>query len=359
MQRLPAMLNRLGFYLAVWLPIGGSLTALFVLVAGSPLAEAVALTLPLVTAHALLSVGVGYSCRALPLSGGRLERVFLTHLAVAVLSSTLWVGLSQAAATMYERMNLFPGVKERLIQQAGLLFTLGLMLYLLAAAVHYLLIAAAASREAEKRVLEADLAAKEAELSALRAQIDPHFLFNSLNSINALVDRDPVGARQVCAELGDLLRTSIQAGRLTSVPFEDELSMVQRYLAIEKIRLGDRLDVDQQVDEESRRFPVPPLLLQPLIENALKHGIGSLIEGGTVHMSARVQGAHLRLIVDNPVDRDASPQPGMGTGLNNLRKRLLGAYGDAAVLRTGHTGDRYRVEVLLPPGRQKVQHEDV
>lgn len=348
MKPMPGLLNRFGYCLAVWLPVGGLLTALFVMTGGSSIAEGVVLAVPLATVYMFLCVGAGYSCRALPLSVGGTGKVLLIHLAAASLSSLLWVGLSRAVAMGLESMNLFPGAGERLIRQAGILFTLGLLLYLLAVAVHYLVAASAASRESRKRALEADIAAREAELRVLRAQIDPHFLFNSLNSISALVGRDPERARRMCASLGDLLRSSIQLGRLNSISLDDELSMVNRYLEIEKVRLGDRLDVAEQVEESTRQCLVPPFLLQPVMENALKHGIGNLLEGGIVTLSTDLREDRLWIVVDNPVDPEASPQPGTGTGLSNLRKRLRGVYGEDAVLRAGRDGARFRVEMSLP-----------
>src|SRR5262249_19044525 len=154
----------------------------------------------------------------------------------------------------------------------------------------------------ERRILETQVTAREAELRALRAQLNPHFLFNSLNSINALVGADPEGARRMCAGLGDFLRRTLALGARASVTRDEDLALVRRYLGREQVRFGERLQVEESVTGEARECRVPPLLLQPLVENAIKHGIQDRLDGGTIRVEARRDGALLRVVVENPVD---------------------------------------------------------
>ena len=128
----------------------------------------------------------------------------------------------------------------------------------------------------------------------MRAQLNPHFLFNSLNSINALVGGDPEGARRMCEGLGDFLRRTLQLGAREAVTLGDELALVDRYLAIEQVRFGDRLAVERAIDADALACLLPPLLLQPLVENAIKHGVAERIEGGTVRIAARARGRPAR-----------------------------------------------------------------
>ena len=172
-------------------------------------------------------------------------------------------------------------------QQRPLLFVVGALLYWLAAACHYLLIAFQASREAETRAFEQTLLAREAELRALRAQIDPHFIFNSLHSISALTTTDAAAARTMCLLLADFLRDTLRLGSSSRISFADEWSLAERFLAIEQVRLGSRLQIARDTDPQAAGCPVPPLLLQPLVENAVIHGVAQLVEGGTIRMTAR------------------------------------------------------------------------
>ena len=335
-------------YLAVSLPLAALLTGVLAIAGGSSWPEAAVLAVPLATVFTFLCLGAGYSCRALPLSRNSAGKTVLSHLAAAVVTSFLWVGLARLLGHLVERADLFPGAAFRLARISDLLMTLGVLLYLLAVAVHYLITSWEDSRLAEKRLLQANLAASEAELRALKAQIDPHFLFNSLNSINALVGRDPEAARQVCAGLGDLMRLNLQTGRKRSITLEEELAMVRMYLDLEKVRLGPRLQVEERVERSTLSCQVPPRMLQPLMENALKHGIGSLIEGGVVTLDARVAGDLLVVNVTNPVDPDSPPRPGTGTGLGNLKRQLHALYGDRARLQAGGNGTSYSARVTLP-----------
>ena len=190
--------------------------------------------------------------------------------------------------------------------------------------------------------------AREAELRALRAQLNPHFLFNSLNSINALVGTDPEAARRMCEGLGDFLRRTLALGSRDAVTLGEELALVERYLGIEQVRFGERLRVERAVDPDAATCRVPPLLLQPLVENAIKHGIQDVVEGGAIRIEARCENGLLRVVVENPVDADAPIRRGEGVGLENVRRRLAVFGAREAHLATNRKGDRFRVTLTLP-----------
>jgi LytS/YehU family sensor histidine kinase len=237
---------------------------------------------------------------------------------------------------------------ERQVRVAPLLFARAAGLFLLVAALHYLLAAFEASRKAETEALRFQVLSREAELRALRAQIHPHFLFNSLNSINALVTAQPEEARRLCLLLGDFLRRSLTLGTRDRVPFSEELALAEDLLAIEKVRFGSRLRFESRVEESARPWPVPPLVLQPLVENAVTHGIAQCLDGGTVVLEARGEGEHLRVTIENPRDSEGPQRKGTGIGLANVRRRLDALYGRDAVLRHEGRGDTFRVELEIP-----------
>lgn len=183
--------------------------------------------------------------------------------------------------------------------------------------------------------------AKEAELRALKSQVNPHFLFNSLNSLRALIDEDAPRARESVTRLANMLRYSLQSGQLETVPFDDEMRIVEDYLALEQIRHEDRLRVEWDIPEDVRNrvLPVPPMLVQTLVENAVKYGISARRDGGVVMVAARLEGGALHIRVTNPGDlsgpvSDAAAKAGSstGVGLRNASERLKMLFGGRATL---------------------------
>jgi Histidine kinase len=181
---------------------------------------------------------------------------------------------------------------------------------------------------------------KEAELRALKSQVNPHFLFNSLNSLRALIDEDAPRAREAVTRLANMLRYSLQSGQLETVPFEDELRIVEDYLALEQIRHENRLRVRWDIADETRGLPVPPMLLQTLVENGVKYGINVRREGGELAISAQITQGSLHIQVTNPGDLQAPPSASVaragsstGVGLRNASERLKLLFGDQATLQ--------------------------
>jgi hypothetical protein len=202
---------------------------------------------------------------------------------------------------------------------------------------------------------------KEAELRALKSQVNPHFLFNSLNSLRALIDEDAPRARESVTRLANMLRYSLQSGQLETVALDDEIRTVEDYLALEMIRHEDRLRVRWQVAEEARGHSVPPMLLQTLVENAVKYGISPRREGGEITIAAAVDGADLHIRVSNPGDlanpsSEAAAKAGSstGVGLRNASERLQLLFGDRArlSLAAGEAGC-VTAHVLIPTAANK------
>ncbi|HYH81808.1 MAG TPA: histidine kinase, partial [Longimicrobium sp.] len=170
----------------------------------------------------------------------------------------------------------------------------------------------------------------EARLQALKMQLQPHFLFNALNAISTLIHRDPEAADQMLASLAAFLRHTLATAEAQEVPLAEELRFLELYLEIEQVRFGDRLQVAMRVERGARQALVPHLILQPLVENAIRHGIATLVGGGRVEISARRDGDHLRLRVrDNGVGLAATRDSDRveGVGLASTRGRLDQLYG--------------------------------
>jgi sensor histidine kinase YesM len=208
---------------------------------------------------------------------------------------------------------------------------------------------------AENRVREErlrELAAR-SELKALKAQINPHVLFNALNSISALISIDPDAAQGTLERLAGIFRGTLLASEKESVPLEKELELIDAYLDVERARFGRRLTVRQDVADEARGVPVPPLILQPVVENAVRHGISPSVEGGTVSIGAVVADRTLVITVEDDgsgVDSaDIEDVMSRGYGLRNVRDRLSARYGPGDWFRfEGADGKGTRVRLVIP-----------
>jgi hypothetical protein len=338
----------LAVYLAIWLAPASLLASVL---AGGRLEEAapaVLVAYPLAFVYAFVCLSAWYVCQRAPLRTTRLPYVLANAAGAAIVSSGLWMLIARLLSTAVEGTALGSGAATMVARESPLLFSAGILVYLLAAAVAYAMTAVGDARAAERRALELQVLAREAELKALRAQVDPHFLFNSLNSIGGLIGSDPSGARRMAVLLGEFLRTSMRLGAEDRVTLADEVALALRFLDIERVRFGDRLTVESAVDESAAACTVPPLLLQPLVENAVRHGIGGLVQGGTIRLGARRAGSLLRIAIENPRDPDSRPRPGTGVGLDNVRKRLLTHYGAEGILHVDERVGSFRVELTLP-----------
>jgi LytS/YehU family sensor histidine kinase len=222
---------------------------------------------------------------------------------------------------------------------------MGSWLYVLVTGVSYAIRVERRRRIEEQAAAEARLLAETAQLSALRAQLNPHFLFNALHSVGALVATDAVRAEQAIERLGDLLRYSL--GAEPQVLLAEEWKFTQDYLAFERLRLGDRLGLVIDADATALAALVPPLIFQPLVENAVRHGIADRPAGGRISITARTVEGALRLRV---VDNGAGPTgvPAGGVGLASVRRRLAAAYGDRGRLEMEPVGEGFAVTMTMP-----------
>src|SRR5258708_1990109 len=343
MHPILSRFRQLGLYLLAWVPLAGILVYLLAR-AGESWMLAAALTVPLCIVYAFLCLAAWYPCRATPLESSGFLKLLLTHFTAAVLLSTIWVQLAKQLTILLTRWADFAGVEVRSAKYIPLLFVTGVLLYVLSVTFHYVLLAEQASREAQERALEARVLARGAELKALRAQVNPHFLFNCLHSISALTSVDAGKAREMCILLADFLRTTLRVGGQQAITIEEELALIRGYLAIEKVRFGARVTMEGQVDHEALPVLLPPLLLQPLVENAIRHGIANLPEGGVISLNVQRNGGSVSIVVENSFDPDTPSKLKTGMGLDNVRRRLHARYGDDASVSCGAEGNLFSVK---------------
>jgi LytS/YehU family sensor histidine kinase len=284
--------------------------------------------------------------QALPPGDTAPMRMILIWTVAGVGSLIVWLGI----AFGWAQFLLGPGEQypEGAMTMLPLLIFAGAIGILLAVLGHYLVGAFQRSLVAEKRALEMQVLAREAELKSLRAQLDPHFLFNSLNSVAALIGNDTAAARQMCFLMAQFFRKSLTLARERSIPLSEEITLIETFLAIERVRFGDRLRTKFEVADDVRNIAVPPLVLQPLVENAVHHGVAHMLEGGEVCVTARRREGLVEIVVENPCDPDRPPSRSTGVGLHNVRSRIETLAGNRASVDVEARETSFRVSILLP-----------
>ena len=275
-----------------------------------------------------LGLAARYPAKGLPLRTTGVTRLLGTHLGAAAAASGAWILV----------WNAWLPVIGLTLPDGSLMFGAGIFLYVGTIVIHYLMLELDAS-------LRYQVLMREAELKAFKAQIDPHFLFNSLNAVASLCGSRPNEAREMAQLMADFFRQTLRVAPLDRIPLEQELDLVSRYLAIEKVRFGSRLTVNVTVDDAAKSAAVPPLLLQPLVENAVRHGIASMVDGGNVDVAASKADGMVKIRIENPADPDRAQNRGEGIGLANARGRV-GAI--AGRFSTREADGRFTVEMELP-----------
>jgi two-component system sensor histidine kinase AlgZ len=297
-------------------------------------------TLALIYTHLLRTYIKRHSWHTLSM-GALLPRIFaaafLGGLPIALVMRSmsiawLWVGATPESQQAMEQIG--GDVGELLVRSDPLVsiimnWTAAIVLW----TAMYLSITSLRDRRlAELRQSELAHALKVAELRVLKSQLNPHFLFNSLNSVRALIADDPGGAQKAVTQLARTLRYTLTAGQEEVVSLERELEIVADYLELESLRLGDRLRIERQISNEARVAHIPVMLLQTVVENSIKHGIAELPQGGVLRISAEVREQALTIEVENPRPESPSPPPSPGVGLRNAAERLRLLFGAAATL---------------------------
>jgi two-component system sensor histidine kinase AlgZ len=338
--------SRLILYLSVWIAFGLLLSEVIYFGSQAPAYWSFMFAVPLTVLLGLQSLSFWYLVQSMPPGETPVGRMALTWLVAGLVSLVAWL----AAAYAWSQFLLPEGgtYPPEAIGALPLLIFAGAIGILIAVLGHYLAGAFQRSRTAERKALELQVMAREAELRSLRAQLDPHFLFNSLNSVAALIGNDTQAARQMCFLMAQFFRKSLSLGREQSIPLVEEISLVETFLAIERVRFGDRLRAKFDVADDVKDVPVPPLMLQPLVENAVHHGVAHLLEGGEVCVSARRRDSFLEVVVENPCDPDRPASRSTGVGLVNVRSRVETLCGHRASVDVDARENSFRVSILLP-----------
>ncbi|MDR2358400.1 MAG: histidine kinase [Prevotellaceae bacterium] len=225
----------------------------------------------------------------------------------------------------------------------------GCMCYLVMVLVYYLYIHVEKLREKAANEIRLTQLIKDNELNRLKSQINPHFLFNSLNSVNSLIIRHPEQAQKMLVELSDYLRYAVLADNAIYASLQHEMENIERYLAIEKLRFGEKLVYERTIDPTCLPLKIPAMLLQPLFENAVKHGVYESLQTVRINVTAKVDGTQVILVISNNYDSgNGSQKKGSGTGLKNIRERLRLSYGATASLHTKMEDGKFIAILQIP-----------
>lgn len=338
-------------YAGMWLPWFG-LYAAGIAVAGAPANVAIRIALASVLPWAGLGLLVPRAARALPWPEERRVRAFLLHVALAlgfaILATAAWVGLSIVDQRVILGMAT-ASFNPRIIPWQVLN---GTLVYAALVSVAYARENAARVREETARATRAELLRATAELAALRSQLNPHFILNTLHTLIGLVRREPALAEQAIERMGDLLRYGLKLHReaIDEVTLREEWDFVRGYLELERLRLGDRLRLRLEAEEAAMDCLVPAFVLQPLVENAIRHAIAPRAGGGQLDVRVHRRDGMLRLEVtdDGPGASPIALQDGQGLGLRLLRERLDALYATGAQLRLRPTSPGLTAELELP-----------
>jgi two-component system, LytTR family, sensor histidine kinase AlgZ len=346
----PILSNRrtLALYLIIWLSIISLSEIPFIWSYRSQWTSCLLADFPINILYAFICLSSYYLCRIFPIKTTQWYNLFSLFLVAGCIAASVEFLIGYGWISFIDSLKLSPPIFPIYEYWAPGIFLTLVLIFLLIAVIHYVLIAFEQSREIERQTLELQVLAQDSELRALRAQIEPHFLFNSLNSISALTTSDPAKARTMVILLADFFRNSLDLGTKNRISLNEELSLIDKFLTIEQVRFGSRLQVHQNIEQKTLGCRIPPLLLQPLIENAVRHGISQLIEGGTITLRTQLHNDRLIITITNPFDPDYVPKKGTGLGVKNVRSRIQTLYENEGRLDIEKKDNTFTVQFSFP-----------
>ena len=332
------------FYYAVfWLVIGTSNLLIQYLWYGTNLSEAFLSSLSVFFLYPVLGASIWFMIKYNSLENSELSWVILYHLIGATIINAIWVYLSFMITKIVDETHL-----EVLYETLPSRIFSGYIMYTIYAVFFYAINYYQSLKEKINKEAELKSLVREAEISALKSQINPHFLFNSLNSISSLTISSPEKAQEMVINLSAFMRYSLQHDQDETVSLKDELENIKLYLSIEKIRFGKKLNTVFNVEENCHNYQIPNMILQPLFENAIKYGVYEAIKPVTITTSCKSEENHVLICIENEYDGSSVKNRGEGIGLRNIKQRLELIYGNTELFRITDTKTSFKVELLLP-----------
>jgi len=344
----PILLNRynLVIYTLAWIFVITIQAGVLVLYFGLGIKPALADSMVFNTIFFVMGLLIWYPIRYIPLSDRNRITVFINFLALGILVIVVW--MSSGYLIMRQLFSGDEALAGSLAASVPYRVISGMLLYIMMLLVYYLSVYSRNLKEKIQNEARAQTMVKEAELNMLRSQINPHFLFNSLNSVSALIHSNPLAAREMIVKLSEFLRYSLKLAEKEFNSLKDEIENIRRYLDIEKVRFGNKMSFEIDCPNGCENYSVPNMILQPLFENALKHGVYESIGPIAIMMKCRRESDLLAISIANNYDSDSPPRPGTGIGMRNIRDRLRLIYGREDLMLSRKEDGMFIVNLFIP-----------
>ncbi len=301
---------------------------------------------------AFLGIGLWYMVRFSGMQTKGVAKIIGKHLAGCIITVVIWQVLC------YVLLRAFFGDNDVfmnfLVSSEVVRGLTGVLIYFLVVSVDFLVLSFEEMQDRAEHEVALSTMLRDAELNMLRSQIRPHFLFNSLNSVSSLTLSNPQAAQDMIIKLSEFMRHSLTLGADTMNSLNDELYHAGLYLDIERVRFSDRMKIEKTINPECGEMMLPAMILQPLLENAVKHGVNTMLTTCIITLKAECNESSLAISISNTFDPDAVPRKGTGTGLSNVKKRMAAIYGRSDLLSSKTMDQTFEVKLLIPARKDNI-----
>lgn len=297
--------------------------------------------------YSLIAFGIWHSIKyIIDIDKNSKERIIQNHVITACITSALWAYSGYfILSSIYDYNETYMEFLKEAIKwrvYAGIIY------YAILIAIYYVIFYYSSFRDKQEQEHRMETLVKEAELKSLKYQINPHFIFNSLNSISSLTISNPEKARDMSINLSNFLRKTLADNENQKIKLKEEIDNIKLYLEIEKVRFGERLEFIINVDKDCESYEIPNMILQPIVENAIKHGVYESIEKVTINFACKLEEGFISIIITNNFDPSAVSEIGEGIGLQNIRDRLKLIYGRMDLISISKDVDIFKVSLKIP-----------
>jgi len=343
----------LSIYIIIWFLVAALQTAIMFNVLNFEIILSLVDSLVFNLFYGLLGLSFWYSIKYVSLEKFTVFKILTNHVTAAVISSILWVVVS--AWILSKIFLLDDSYTNFLFTSLIWRFFIGILFYAIIISLYYVMLYYSNFQQKVLEEAELKTLVKEAELKSLKYQINPHFIFNSLNSISALTIVKPELAQEMTIKLSNFLRKTLSNNDSHFDKLENEIKNAKLYLDIEKIRFEDRLSYSETVDDNCKQVMVPSMILQPLFENSIKHGLHESTDIVNVKLNCKKDNHHFKIVVENEFDKNYPSRKGEGIGLNNIKNRLEKIYKQKNLLITKSEEGIFRTTIYIPTENDKAQ----
>lgn len=338
--------NRFSTYLFIWLAVSAVHLFTLYIILGMNFYYALADSLVFNILYLGIGLSLWYPTKFISFENYTLLKIFINHILAAIVTSGAWVLLGYFA--MLNVLGVEGDQKDFLYQSLVWRFLIGILFYSIIVSLNYVIIYYTNFQEKILKESELKALVKESELKTLKYQINPHFVFNSLNSISSLTISDPKKAQEMTIKLSSFLRYTLSKNEKQKHKLSDEIDNVKLYLDIEKIRFSDKFKYVEEITDECKSIEVPSMILQPLFENAIKHGVYESVDKVIIKLICKEEDDYLKIIVENEFDPEAVSKKGEGIGLSNIQNRLKLIYNQDNLLTIRKSGNIFKANIYIP-----------